>query len=1319
MDKKLLDALSNISDGIDALVEALKDNLNNDNNSSLNQPNFQNSLESISATLKDIKSDTKKILKNQETLVSISKEKEENKNSKFKFLDNNDKNIKNGASKEKEENKNSKFKFWDNNDKNIKNGAATILLIAASILAIGLAFKLIGKVDFLSVISISLSITLIAITYEKISKLKLEPKQAILISSTLVIMTMGIFISSFILSSMSSVSVSKMITSIFISGLFVIISYGLSKILNSFKGMAVGDVKKTAIFLPLIMPVFALSIALSSAFFALVYPIKPASLFTSIMISAIFVGISYSIKNIVSSLKDVDGKKVKEMGIILPLILPAMALSIAASSWVLSTVVPITFSQFLTGIGISIMFIGLSYGISKILSSVGSELSDKNKIISASWGIPLLYTSVTIAISISSAILSLVVPISPGQLLTAIGISAMFVLISYSIPNIMKSTKDVDPEKLLMIPIMYTTVSIAIMLSSVILSKSEMIPPDKILSILELGLALGAVSFAMGVIINWFSKANISPENIIKGSFVILAIATTLVASSVILSKSEMIPPDKILSILELGLALGAVSFAMGVIINWFSKANISPENIIKGSFVILAIATTLVASSLILSFGDYNKYPSVDWSLGVGLSLLSFGVGAFALGALVFGPQALIFLAGLGSIVAVSGVIVSVSKILKSGDYSYSSSLLEWAKGTALIYATFVPIIGILGVTAIASSVLSIFGVNPWKMAKTAMVDIADTISEVSIRLQSGNYKKGPTEEWANGISIALGSFSPIYKMLADNSTFSLFRKNISIEDYKNAILTISDGIISAANKFSESNVVFKNGPSKEWAEGVGSAIGAFSPVYKILSENNSLFGVSADDMKNAISIITQSIVDSANIFSNNSSVFNNNYPSVEWGKGVSSSISAFSPVFDLLNNSSWYKTNNSVIKDASYAIKSITNSILSSALSLSGYEWNWLTQKWEKLDVNMSSVWSNYPKPDWSNGIKDLIISYSSIFDKLGDKDHFKEKTKNIKSRLLSMVSVAKLMWLNKTYLNDGIGTSFVDSLSSSMLVYDSLLNNVSNSAIDEFKEKTKNIKSRLLSMVSVAKLMWLNKTYLSNKIGTSFIDSLSSNVLVYDSLLNNISNSVTKNSNYKVNNLSGGIIRLAKLFYSNQQYFESNIDPNYVKNISQNILDYNVLMSQLVNYNNGDLLSSLKTKTDDVFGDPVIKMSQRMITLAKGYDAISNSLIKLSGALKAVNISDVKELNNIISSDPGKSNNINLSGPNSTLNNVITKDLSGGNYYTNDSISSKLDEIINILSNIDKSSLSLNSMVADISDGSGEAPNKEGNGILGSFF
>ena len=29
MDKKLLDALSNISDGIDALVEALKDNLNN------------------------------------------------------------------------------------------------------------------------------------------------------------------------------------------------------------------------------------------------------------------------------------------------------------------------------------------------------------------------------------------------------------------------------------------------------------------------------------------------------------------------------------------------------------------------------------------------------------------------------------------------------------------------------------------------------------------------------------------------------------------------------------------------------------------------------------------------------------------------------------------------------------------------------------------------------------------------------------------------------------------------------------------------------------------------------------------------------------------------------------------------------------------------------------------------------------------------------------------------------------------------------------------------------------------------------------------
>ena len=51
----------------------------------------------------------------------------------------------------------------------IKKGVTTILLIAVAVLAIGLAFKLVGKIDFLSVVGLSLAVVLMAIAFEKIA----------------------------------------------------------------------------------------------------------------------------------------------------------------------------------------------------------------------------------------------------------------------------------------------------------------------------------------------------------------------------------------------------------------------------------------------------------------------------------------------------------------------------------------------------------------------------------------------------------------------------------------------------------------------------------------------------------------------------------------------------------------------------------------------------------------------------------------------------------------------------------------------------------------------------------------------------------------------------------------------------------------------------------------------------------------------------------------------------------------------------------------------------------------------------------------------
>ena len=63
--------------------------------------------------------------------------------------------------------------FLRENLKNkIVDGIKVVILIAAGVLALGLAFKIIGKVDFLSVMALSAAMYVISNTFSKISSIK-------------------------------------------------------------------------------------------------------------------------------------------------------------------------------------------------------------------------------------------------------------------------------------------------------------------------------------------------------------------------------------------------------------------------------------------------------------------------------------------------------------------------------------------------------------------------------------------------------------------------------------------------------------------------------------------------------------------------------------------------------------------------------------------------------------------------------------------------------------------------------------------------------------------------------------------------------------------------------------------------------------------------------------------------------------------------------------------------------------------------------------------------------------------------------------------
>jgi len=891
MDQQLLNALNNLSESLDMIVEALNSKEKKDSSSvskALAEGDFTKQMEEMSVGIQSIKSDTEEILKNQQTIMSMSKESE--KTSKFKEV---------GEDKETQ--------------KNIGKGISTILLISGAVIAIGLAFSLVGDVDVLSVMSLGLAMVAISYSFSKVAESTegMSLGDIALTASSLVIMSAAISVSSYILDTIQEISLKKAMSAILIGGMFATLGYSIGKIVGSFKNVGLSDIIIASLAMPIVLPALAFGIAGASYGLSLVQGVSLGQWASSLLVSSIVVVASYAIGNILEGLGNVSIDKMLTASVALPLILTGMAFGIAGASYGLSMVQNITLNQ---------------------------------------WVSSLLVSSVLVAISLGMV-------------------------------YVLKKMNDVKASSVVKLPIFTTLMSASIMLSSHRLKKSEVLDDNQIGSIAKVAL-------------------------IISGATLVLT------------------PTFKALD-------------------------NVGIGTIIKGGVAILAIATTVMLSSHILNAGNYSDYPDVSWSLGVGLSLVTFGLAGIALGALVFGPQALIFASGLGAVLGVAATIAAVSHILKSGKYD-NDGMLEWATSTALLYATFTPILLVLGAVGMASSVMGLFGVNPWEKAKQMMIGIADTIVAVSFRLQTGSYKGGPDKDWAEGIGIAIGAFSPVYGMLVANNIMSVFGGGVSPDDFKKAILTITDGIITVANKLNENNAAFKGGPDKDWAEGVGLSIAAFAPVYSMLLENDSLFGsdVSPEDFNEAILTVTDGIIAVADKLNKNNSVFEGG-PTKDWAEGVGGAIGAFSIVFDTMSSESGlFTSSKEVVNNMVFGISKIVDSIVDTSNKLGKGNFNttinkefvsglssgvkeyiqlakYLEEQSDDNDAVYEAIYGDDPIRRVTTGIDLLASSYNKLgssLDKVGNS--------------LSQLNLDKLRELNNQNVSFSNNIQTVESSGGGML-------------------------------------------------------------------------------------------------------------------------------------------------------------------------------------------------------------------------------------------------------------------------------------------
>jgi len=619
--------------------------------------------------------------------------------------------------------------------------------------------------------------------------------------------------------------------------------------------------------LPLVFIAASVSIAMSSWVLQYVAPVSFIKLVTVVFIAAAFAMLGYSIDKMTKGVSGVDVKNLWK----LPLVLVAASAAITASSWILQGVKPVGFLQLLTTVFIAGAFAVISFGLGKIIESMKDVDVGSAEILGIV--MPLVLIGISFAIAKSSHLLGMVRPITFAQALTSIMIGAVFVVMSFGLPRLADGVKKVGVLNAALLSVVLIALSAAIYGSALILQNVPVIEFGTLINIAMQAAMLMVIGVTLGMTIALIMKLGMGTgmeliKNVAVGASVLVILAGAVMLSSLILSKGDYSNAPGIMWSLGTAASLGV--FAIGVyLMNKIFNSDI--EGVLMGSATLLIISGVIAATSQILSLGDYTTYPGLGWVMGTGASILGFSVVADVIGAVVMtGIGAVVLAAGAAAMLLVAGAIVATSLILSKGDYSGGPSF-DWALGTGLLLGVYAT-----AMTAVGSLIVGSLGVG-WlaiKAGSAAIKYIAQSIVDAAAILKSGNFTGGPSRDWAEGVSLSISAFAPVFKVLSDRGIIaSMIGSGVSMDDMRNAIVTISQSIVWAGDFFGRNKSSF-NGtyPSSDWAEGVGAAISAFAPVFQILNKQKGGLmsfmtgsGPSISDMNNAIVSVCESIRDSS----------------------------------------------------------------------------------------------------------------------------------------------------------------------------------------------------------------------------------------------------------------------------------------------------------------------------------------------------------------------------------------------------------------------------------------------------------------------
>ena len=861
---------------------------------------------------------------------------------------------------------------WFENIENPKNknkivdGIKTVALIAGGVLAMGLAFKLVGGVNFVSVIALSGAMYLMAKSFSQITELKnMKLVEIAKISSILPLMALALTASSWILKALPNITFAQGLSLILVGSTMGVAAHLL---LKAIKTVDFKEQWRNIVGLPIMLPAIALGLTASAWILKMMPNITFAQGLSLILLGSTL-GISAyfllkAIRKTEFSWKTVLG---------LPIMLPAIALGLTASAYILKAFPEIGFKQ-----ALSILLVGATLGIASwvMLKAFKKLKSDDYPTIMQ---FPIILPIIAISLTASAWILKAFPIISFGQGLSILLVGGTLGVASWLI---LKAIKDIDIKKdwgkILLLPVLLPYIAAAITFSSVILQDFQPLPNP--LQILIGSLVIGVSMLAFAPIISIIGKLKF--KDMLQGVAVIPLLAGAIVLSAYIFKElpDDMIYPD-------LAWTLGAgLSFLIFTPILYI-VGKMSLKDAAMGLVAIPLLAGTIVAAAWIFKLLPSEMIsPEIKWTLGVGLSLVAFGGMAIAMGLLLSGPQAIAAAIGLVGILAISATIVGVSHILNKGIYKNYPSY-DWAKGVGGSLIAF----SLASVAALAGGAASMIG-KFFSGGQDPLMTIVKSIVNVANELGAVDWSsaKYPTKDYAQGVGGLLEAFANVFVKISAVQGFNaaigkLFGGGGSI-DFIGFVKNASEAMLYARDTLS-GDWTKVGYPTKDYAEGVGGLLESFANVFSTISkiEGKNKFlskfgGGGSTDFIGFVGTASDAMVSMRDKLAGDWTKVG--YPTKDYAEGVGGFLESLANSFASIS-----KVKRGQTQGFSDFVYEAANAMIIAKNELDKVVW-----------INNE----NYPKKEYSEGIGTFLLTMAEAYSKINSGGLFKFLSGNKQSLL-----------------------------------------------------------------------------------------------------------------------------------------------------------------------------------------------------------------------------------------------------------------------------------------------------------------------------